>query len=294
MWKWKLQWELTVSWGIPKELLFQPINFHFDWTSTWISELKPKDAEYYSCSCSVVSCSPELCHFGFRKGGLWRGYLLIWYIRGSLYRSSCLSRLIRDFLLPIYQGHLRWHVATQIKGSEWMNYSDCLNECVCILESTPCTHLSAVVVAGGAGLLGVVGDGCSCFSMVSFTNSCSQKDTTVSFSGTREECRKHYPHFLYHQRTYLYSIQHCFDDTGDRRHIFLVLQVNAIQHHLVCPTDKVGQTLIHAVMAGRQRRTVWGKGWDNRVGENRGVWKKQWEKHKLDWRWQNHRESRRH
>lgn len=55
---------------------------------------------------------------------------------------------------------------------------------------------------------------------------------------------------------YLYSIQDCFDDVGDRCHIFLVLQVNAIQHHLVCPTDKFSQTLINAVMAGRQRRTV--------------------------------------
>lgn len=50
-----------------------------------------------------------------------------------------------------------------------MNYSVCLNEYVCILEST---HLSAVVVAGGAGLFGVVGDGCSCFSMVNLTSSC--------------------------------------------------------------------------------------------------------------------------
>lgn len=54
-----------------------------------------------------------------------------------------------------------------------MNYFECLNEHICIPESTLYTHLSAVVVAGGAGLLGVVGDGCSCFSMVSFTNSCS-------------------------------------------------------------------------------------------------------------------------
>lgn len=65
---------------------------------------------------------------------------------------------------------------------------------------------------------------------------------------------------------YLYSIQHCLDDNGDRCHIFLVLQVNAIQHHLVCPTNKVSQTLIDTVMAGRQRRTVKGKtqmGWKN-------------------------------
>lgn len=65
---------------------------------------------------------------------------------------------------------------------------------------------------------------------------------------------------------YLHSIQHRFDDTGDRCHIFLVLQVDAIQHHLVRPTDKVSQTLIDAVMAGRQCRTVKGKtrmGWKN-------------------------------
>lgn len=55
---------------------------------------------------------------------------------------------------------------------------------------------------------------------------------------------------------YLHSIQHRFDDAGDRRHVLLVLQVDAVQHHLVGPTDEVGQALVHAVVAGGQRRTV--------------------------------------
>lgn len=54
-----------------------------------------------------------------------------------------------------------------------------MNGYVCIQLSTLHTHLSAVV-AGGAGLLGVVGDGCSCFSMVSFTSSCSHKHTQAA------------------------------------------------------------------------------------------------------------------
>lgn len=73
---------------------------------------------------------------------------------------------------------------------------------------------------------------------------------------------------------YLYSIQHCFDDTGDRCHIFFVLQVNAIQHHLVSPTDEVGQTLVYTVMAGRQRGTV-----ERVLGEGKSR-TKQWRKAK--------------
>ena len=65
---------------------------------------------------------------------------------------------------------------------------------------------------------------------------------------------------------YLYSIQHCFDDTGDRCHVLFILQVNAIQHHLVWPTDEVCQTLIHTAMARRQRRTV-EKRWDIEDGQ---------------------------
>lgn len=66
---------------------------------------------------------------------------------------------------------------------------------------------------------------------------------------------------------YLDSIQDCFDDAGNGRYIFLVLQVNAIKHHLVCPSDKVSQTLINAVMAGRQRRTV---EWETHTGGKTG------------------------
>lgn len=54
---------------------------------------------------------------------------------------------------------------------------------------------------------------------------------------------------------YLDSIQHGFDDAGDGRHVLLVLQVDAVQHHLVRPADEIGQTLVHAVVAGGQRRT---------------------------------------
>lgn len=56
--------------------------------------------------------------------------------------------------------------------------------------------------------------------------------------------------------SHLYSVQDGFDDTGDDCQVVLVLQVDAIQHHLVGPADEVGKTLIHPIMAGRQRRTV--------------------------------------
>lgn len=170
--KWKLQWEVWAE-KLLKNYYFSLSAFAL--METAVSQLRPlpaKDAEYYSHGCTGVSASPELCHFGFRKRGLWRGYVLIWCIRGSLYRGSCLSRLIQDFLLLIYQGYLWWHVAAEIKVSELIELFR-VSEYVYILDSTLCIHLSAVVVAGGAGLLGVVGDGCSCFSMVSFTNSCS-------------------------------------------------------------------------------------------------------------------------
>ena len=69
------------------------------------------------------------------------------------------------------------------------------------------------------------------------------------------ECRQHNISSI-SNKPHLYSIQHCFDDAGDRRHVFLVLKVDAIQHHLVRPADEVGQALVDAVMTGRQRRTV--------------------------------------
>lgn len=144
--------------------------------------------------------------------------------------------------------------------SEWTTLD------ACIPASMLSSHLS-VVVAGSAGLLGVVGDGCSCFSMVSFTSSCSQIEKTVdsasSINTPQEDTASQ-------QRPYLHSIQHRFDDIGDGRHIFLVLQIDAIQHYLVCPAYEVGQTLIHTAMARRQRRTV-GKG---------------------DWTWVSHVENR--
>lgn len=121
--------------------------------------------KHYKCALPTFSSSPELCHLGFGKGGFGWGYILIWYFRGSHCRCSCRRRLMRDLLLPIYQGHLWWYAATHIKVSEWISFADCVKACILV----SCTHLAA----GGAGLLGVVGDGCSCFSMVSFTNSWS-------------------------------------------------------------------------------------------------------------------------
>lgn len=52
----------------------------------------------------------------------------------------------------------------------------CFCENVCMLACY--TNLSAGAEAGGAGLLGVVGDGCSCFSMVNLTSSCSKRIST--------------------------------------------------------------------------------------------------------------------
>lgn len=62
--------------------------------------------------------------------------------------------------------------------------------------------------------------------------------------------------YLTEKEVYLHSIQHRLDDTGDRCHVLLVLQVDAVQHHLVGPADEVGQALVHTVVAGGQRRTI--------------------------------------
>lgn len=129
-----------------------------------------------------VTSSPELCHLGFREGGFWRGYILIRYVRGSFCRSNSWSCLIQDLRLPIYQGHLRRHTATERKSglSEGTNLRVWKGVFFLTL-STLRTHLSAGVAAG-VGLLGVVGDGCSCFSMVSFTNSCLQTCNKATFN----------------------------------------------------------------------------------------------------------------
>lgn len=125
------------------------------------------EAEHYSCA--GQPSLPELCHFGFRKWGLGRSYIFIRYIRGSLNRAT---GLLWDLLLPIYRGHLHWQVATQITSmSKW-------SPRVLVSMFACYTHLSAGAAAGGAGLLGVVGDGCSCFSMVNLTSSCSKNIST--------------------------------------------------------------------------------------------------------------------
>lgn len=67
---------------------------------------------------------------------------------------------------------------------------------------------------------------------------------------------QHFLGSLWQDKTYLHSIQHCLDDTSHSCHILLVLQVDAIQHDLVGPTDEVAQTLVDATVAGSQRRAV--------------------------------------
>lgn len=127
--------------------------------------------------CSGQPSLPELCHFGFRKWGLWRGYIFLRCIRGRINRGAA---LLWDLLLPIYRGHLHGQVAKQITWmSKWTTR---------VLASTfRCpTHPSAGTETGGAGLLGVVGDGCSCFSMVNLTSSCLQNNSVDSFR-TMEE-----------------------------------------------------------------------------------------------------------
>lgn len=55
------------------------------------------------------------------------------------------------------------------------------------------THLSAGAEAGGAGLLGVVGDGCSCFSMVNLTSSCLKNISTHNvriIEGHNKHCQR--------------------------------------------------------------------------------------------------------
>lgn len=112
-------------------------------------------------------------------------------------------------------------------------------------------YLSAVVT-GGAGLFGVVGDGCSCFSIVSFTSSCWQKYKNRvwdSFVNTLHEEKEWHT-------VYLYSIQHRLDDAGHCDYAVFVVQVDAVQHHLVCPADEIAQTLIDAAVTRRQRRAA--------------------------------------
>lgn len=58
------------------------------------------------------------------------------------------------------------------------------------------------------------------------------------------------------QAVYLYSIQHRLDDAGHCDYAFFVVQVDAVQHHLVCPADEIAQTLVDAAVTRRQRRAA--------------------------------------
>lgn len=110
----------------------------------------------------------------------------------------------------------------------------------------------SVLVTGGAGLLGDVGDGCSCFSIVSFTSSCYKRTHSgykyASVALTLSQTHISSPH--------LHTIQHAFDHRGDGCHSVLVVEVDALQHHLVGPTNEIRQTLIDAVMTGGHCRAA--------------------------------------
>lgn len=110
----------------------------------------------------------------------------------------------------------------------------------------------SVLVRGGAGLLGDVGDGCSCFSIVSFTSSCYKRTHSgykyASVVLTLSQMHISSPH--------LHTIQHGFDHRGDGCHSVLVVEVDALQHHLVGPTNEIRQTLIDAVMTGGHCRAA--------------------------------------
>lgn len=141
------------------------------------------------CTCTGQPSLPELCHFGFRKWGLWRSYIFIRYIRGNLNRAT---GLLWDLLLPICRGHLHWQGAMQITSMIKWTPRVLMNMFACY------THLSAGAEAGGAGLLGVVGDGCSCFSMVNLTSSCSKTISTDNvriIEGYKKNCQ-HFHHGL--------------------------------------------------------------------------------------------------
>lgn len=147
--------------------------FHFLEDSLWFNQYFYSEAatEAEIWSCTEQPSVPELGHFGFRKWRLWGGYIFIRCFRGSLSRGAA---LLWDLLLPIYQRHLHWQGATQIMGmNEWTTP---------VLASVfRCyTHPSAGAETGGAGLLGVVGDGCSCFSMVNLTSSCLNRTTWIA------------------------------------------------------------------------------------------------------------------
>ncbi len=55
---------------------------------------------------------------------------------------------------------------------------------------------------------------------------------------------------------HLHTIQHSFDHRGDGCHSVLVVEVDALQHHLVGPANEIRQTLIDAVMTGGHCRAA--------------------------------------
>lgn len=55
--------------------------------------------------------------------------------------------------------------------------------------------------------------------------------------------------------SYLDPIQDGLDDCGDRDHVVLVIQVDAVQHDVVGPADQVGKALVHPVVTRRHSRT---------------------------------------
>lgn len=101
-------------------------------------------------------------------------------------------------------------------------------------------------------MLGDVGDGCSCFSIVSFTSSC-YKRTHSSYKYASVVLTLSQTHI---SSPHLHTIQHAFDHRGDGCHGVLVVEVDALQHHLVGPTNEIRQTLIDAVMTGGHCRAA--------------------------------------